>query len=106
MHKIIPLQNAFAQTVRDQDADKWIVYDDHQNKIAELPARLTEQEAMDVLRFGRYFEIQAFNDGVAEGLERGKKAANIRVDTLIKQMDELANENERLAKLLNEIHGE
>jgi hypothetical protein len=94
------LQTAYAQTVRDQDANKWIVYDRDQNRLGELPARLTDQEAMHTLVFAREFENKAFHAGVEEGLRRGKQAADLRVNALRIQMDDLARENERLATIL------
>ena len=98
----LELQTAYAQTVRDQDGNKWIVYDEAGNSIGALPACLSEQEAMNVLHFGRAHELKAFNVGANVGRERAKRAANIRIATLDAQMNSLADENIRLATALEQ----
>ena len=98
----LELQTAYAQTVRDHDGNKWIVYDEAGTRIGALPACLSEQEAMDALRFGRAHELKAFNYGAHAGRERAERAAQLRIDTLTLQMDSLAGENLRLASILSQ----
>lgn len=100
MTKGLELQTAYAQTVRDTDGDCWIVYDDTGERIGKMPACLSEQEAMNVLHFGRDHELKAFNVGANVGRERAERAAQLRIDTLTAQMDALASENLRLASIL------
>ena len=96
----LELQTAYAQTVRDQDSNKWIVFDEKGERIGELPACLKEQEAMDVLHFARKHELKAFNVGANVGRERAERAAQLRIDVLTGQMDVLAAENARIATAL------
>lgn len=96
----LELQTAYVQTVRDQDGNRWIVYDESGEKIGELPACLKEQEAMNVIHFVRDHELKAFNVGANVGRERAERAAQLRIDTITAQMDALAAENVRLATIL------
>lgn len=96
----LELQTAYAQTVRDQDGNRWVVYDESGAKIGALPACLTNQEAMNVLHFGRDHELKAFNNGANVGKARAERAAQVRLDALTAQMDALAEENVRLAVAL------
>lgn len=96
----LELQTAYAQTVRDQDGNKWIVYREDGERMGALPACLSDQEAMDIIHFGRNHELKAFNVGANIGRERAERAAKLRLDTLTAQMDALANENIRLASIL------
>lgn len=96
----LELQTAYAQTVRDTDGGKWIVYRDDGERIGALPACLREQEAMDVIHFGRDHELKAFNVGANVGRERAEQAAKLRIDMITSQMDALAAENIRLSTIL------
>lgn len=96
----LELQTAYAQTVRDTDGNRWIVYGENGERIGELPACLKEQEAMNVLHFGRDHELKAFNAGANVGRERAERAAQLRIDMITVQMDMLAEENVRLATAL------
>lgn len=98
----LELQTAYAQTVRDQDSNKWIVYDESGERIGVMPSCLSEQEAMDVIRFAREHELKAYNVGANVGRERAERAANVRIETIKSQMDSLAEENIRLASILEQ----
>lgn len=69
-------------------------------ELAKLPAVLTAQQVMDIIHIIRNGEMAGFEEGVAEGLRRGKAAADLRVATIESQMDPLVAENARLAGLL------
>lgn len=96
----LELQTAYAQTVRDLDGNKWIVYREDGERMGEFPACLSDQEAMNMIHFGREHELKAFNVGANVGRERAERAAQLRLNTLTAQMDALAEENVRLASIL------
>ena len=94
------LQSAYAQTVRDRDDNKWILYSPKHERLGSLPAILNAQPVMNILNLARVYELQACHAGVAEGLRRGQNAADLRVAALTADMDALANENIRLSGII------
>jgi hypothetical protein len=93
------LQTAYATTVLDQDENKWIVYSGEE-RLAELPAILKEQEVMAVIRFGRAHELAGHAEGFAAGLAVGNKELEEKIKLLEWQVNTMATENVRLADIL------
>lgn len=82
----------------------WKVRDAKGNEIAELPAKLNDLEIMEVLRFGRKFELEAFNYGISYQKRLQPKEQEFlktMVKTLTHEKEQLIKENEKLAILLD-----
>lgn len=91
------LQTAQGQWVDGKNDNQWVVVDTKGNELARLPACLTDSEAMGVIRFGREFELKAFNEGVEEGLRRGSNASKVHRDHARVRIRELEEQNNTLA---------
>ena len=96
----LQLQSAYLQTVRDQDANQWIIYSSSNERLGSLPAGLNNSEAMGLMHFARAYELKAFNAGANVGRERAERAHGLIAKQLNEQMDLLAKENMRLAHAL------
>lgn len=82
--------------IRDFETTLWI-----------LPSRLTEQEVMHILKFGRAFELKAFNEGIKHQKKinepREIKALQSVVRNLQMENKTLLDENERIGSKLDEL---
>lgn len=65
-----------------------------------LPSKLTDSEVLEILKFARKFELDAFNAGIDFGKEKSEAIYSPQLAQL-KEINRLAaNENERLADIL------
>ena len=107
---ILQLQEAQGRWAEGQHNEEWLIVNKDGEEIARLPACLKDYEAMRVIHFGRKFEMQAFEDGIEEGLSRGKEATkvnllmmqaeNAKLQSIIKNLQDA---NTVLATELNEL---
>ena len=95
------LQSAYIiQYSNDSGKTNWKVKDKDNNELGELPASLSEQEAMSILHFARNFENKAYEKGKCDIITlKNREIENLRLnyEAIIKGLKE---ENERLANLI------
>ncbi len=98
------IAQATQHTVDGEDKE-WIVHSEGK-ELWRLPAKLTAQEAMDIIHFGRKFEEEAFNNGILfEKNKTPEEVLNLRkiVLNLKAENQVLLDENERIGTKLDEL---
>lgn len=71
----------------------WLIRD-NEEVLHRLPKHFTEREVMDIVKFGRKYELKAFNNGI----EFQKKKEPVEKKSLQSVVRQLKTENERLLK--------
>lgn len=103
----IDLQDCHATQITSDGVDtSWAIKSKDGNTLYELPSEWDEKMVMEAIHFARKFELVAFNAGI----DFIKKKKNEEISNITKQFDGfrkmMKDENERLAFLLEEKHGE
>ncbi len=103
----IDLQDCHAtQTTIDGSETTWAVKKSNGEVIDYLPSEWSEKDVMKAIHFARKFELIAFNAGI----DFMKQKKNDEITNIKQQFDGfrkmMKEENERLAFLLEEKHGE
>lgn len=65
MNNTLALQGAYAQQVRDENENQWIVYSSDGVELERLPSTWHEKEVMGFIRLARKYEELAFKLGQA-----------------------------------------
>lgn len=97
----LELQNCYAQWRAGQDNEEWVVYSPEGSEIGRLPACLDEREVMRVIHFARNHQMIGVQEGVDEGLRRGKEASRARREQDAAMIYQLSQANEDLASKLH-----
>lgn len=103
-----PLHTAYATQYDGgpEGKSEWHIYSKDKEVLAKFPGHYTEQEIMNVIKFGREFEVKAFNEGInfqkakqsqeTTILQRLTKDQNERIDLIIAENVKLSNELDKL----------
>lgn len=67
---------------------------------------ITDEEMSSIMDFARKYELEAFNIGIKFQKQKQNKLLIEQIDQLKKTITELANENDRLAIILEKHIGE
>jgi len=107
-HEYIDLQSAnVQQNTTDGIKTNWIVKKNISGeKLGEFPNTIPDDVMFQILDFSRKYELIAFNAGIAFQKGKQNKVLKEQIEILKKANAELANENERLSGILEEIIGE
>jgi hypothetical protein len=98
--KFKQLATAQITWVQDEDNNNWVVRTNDGEELFQLPGRLTDKEAMAILRAAREYELKAFEDGKDTGMGAMKAVMRNQIVELDVRNMALRTENERLAGLL------
>ena len=105
MKNKLVLAQATQHTTDEKGKGPWVVHSEGEN-LWELPSSLTPQQAMDIIHFGRKFEEEAFNNGIAFQKQYTPNEIKIlreMVRSLTIERDALKKENERIGSKLDEL---
>ncbi len=94
------MENAYAQTVRDEDDNGWVIYDNNGERITVLPQPCDEHTAMAAIRLARQVEVDAYNRGYKLARDAQDHVLNAQNDFLKGQLRSLEAMNERLSEQL------
>lgn len=93
MDYYVDLASAYAQQLtNDGKKGEWIVYNQKKEKIHSFPKDKNEKEVMELIHFGRKFELLAFNAGI----EFQKAKVPETITTLQKMVMKLTNNNKEM----------
>lgn len=101
---LIPLQNCHAsqETNKGVKSD-WIVKNEKGKKIATFSKELDERQVMAAIHFGRKFELQALNIGIAFQLNKSLKSHQEEVAKLKRVIGEQQEHSDKLAEKLQKF---
>jgi uncharacterized protein YktA (UPF0223 family) len=97
----LELMNAQASWNKGENDDKWCVRTPTGELLFILDGDFDEKSAMQVIHFGRKFEVRAFNEGVRQGKTMQKKEdldELVRLKAAVKNLGEM---NEQLSEQLD-----
>jgi hypothetical protein len=101
MDKPLTLSTAYATWV---DGEKfWRVVDIKLNTLEKFSNKLSEREIMGVIKFGRKFEVEAFNIGIEFGKSEYKRMHDPEVLFLKEQISALEQMNISLSEKLEKF---
>lgn len=100
-----PLQTASLNWVQDQDKDQWVITGADKSVLGYLPARLTDREAMAILRTMREHETNAYHAGKGDGINAMKAVMNQQIVELDMKAMVLETENTKLSEALDRAIG-
>ena len=105
MTNLLDLQSAYTTQVTTEKDGKlnWVVYNEDRKKLAELPKELNDSQMFAILDFAKEFELQAFNTGMFHMKSQKDDEIKMILDRGNKQLQELRDENARLATKLEKF---
>ena len=109
LEDLIDLQNSHVNQYTDENGKKsvWEVQKNKTNEVlAVLPKELNDEQVFKVLHFARDFELLAFNIGMKYMQKEMIENHLAEKSVYMKMIDQLKQENERLAEKLEELIGE
>ena len=80
-----------------------VIFDKDGNELGSMPFSIPDRDAMAILRLARQYEVEAFKEGVVEGLRRGKNAAALINHDLEAKLKIALLQNEALADKLKMV---
>jgi hypothetical protein len=103
MDKPLTLSTAYATWVRGENDNQWLAKDKDENEIGRFPAKWNERDCMLAIRFGRKFELEAFNIGIDFGKSEYKRMFDPQVVYLTEQVSALEQMNISLSEKLEKF---
>jgi len=101
--ELIKLQNAHVtQHTNGHIKSEWSVEENESNDVLGLfPSNINEETMFKILDFSKKFELEAFNVGISHGKKITVKVYDEKIKQFNSVVEELRNENERLASALD-----
>jgi hypothetical protein len=100
-----PLQSAQITWNLDEYDNNYVVRTSAGEKLFQLPKKLTDLEAMAILKAVRPFELQAFEDGKRTGMDAMKAATRDQMIQMDMTISILKRQNEELSEALDRAIG-
>lgn len=101
-----PLKASTAYVTWQQGGENnkyWKIVDTDGNIIDKFPKSFTEKEMMQILKFARGVELEAFNIGIDFGKTQYKKVYEPKIAQLLSQVNELEQMNINLSNKLEKF---
>lgn len=103
MDKPLTLSSAYAAWVMAENDNNWAVMDQDNEKIGDFPSHWDAKDCMIAIRFGRKFELIAFNTGIDFGKTAIKNTHEPEIAKMAEHINVLEQMNERLSVSLEKF---